>query len=118
MQLRHVEAVFYTCVHHVLNCKMMQSICNPPSFTSVLHHPSVVIPFLMHFVSRDSAHSCHILSSKARNLTTQDSLPCDPFVVVECCGKRYQTDTKEAKAMFVSWNEAPTPANKLPTFLP
>ncbi|CAL1157277.1 unnamed protein product [Cladocopium goreaui] len=41
----------------------------------------------------------------ARNLTTQDSLPCDPFVVVECCGKRYQTDTKEAKAMFVSWNE-------------
>jgi len=41
----------------------------------------------------------------ARNLTTQDSLPCDPFVVVECCGKRYQTETKEAKAMFVSWNE-------------
>eukprot|EP00438_Fugacium_kawagutii_P006604 Skav212983 [mRNA] locus=scaffold423:123728:129229:- [translate_table: standard] len=41
----------------------------------------------------------------ARNLTTQDGLPCDPFVVVECCGKRYQTDTKEAKAMFVSWNE-------------
>ena len=45
--------------------------------------------------------------SKARNLTTQDGLPCDPFVVVECCGKRYQTDTKEAKAMFVSWNEVP-----------
>ncbi|CAJ1448425.1 unnamed protein product [Effrenium voratum] len=41
----------------------------------------------------------------ARNLTTQDGLPCDPFVVVECCGKRYQTDTKESKAMFVSWNE-------------
>ena len=59
MQLRHFEAVFYTCVHHVLNFKMMQSICNPPSFTSVLHHPSVVIPFLMHFVSRDSAH-CHL----------------------------------------------------------
>ena len=37
--------------------------------------------------------------TQARNLSTEDSLPCDPFVVVECCGKRYQTDTKEAKAM-------------------
>ena len=45
------------------------------------------------------------IDPEARNLTTQDGLPCDPFVVVECCGKRYQTDTKESKAMFVSWNE-------------
>eukprot|EP00746_Dinoflagellata_sp_MGD_P003068 gnl/MRDRNA2_/MRDRNA2_105982_c0_seq1.p1 gnl/MRDRNA2_/MRDRNA2_105982_c0~~gnl/MRDRNA2_/MRDRNA2_105982_c0_seq1.p1 ORF type:complete len:1491 (+),score=316.30 gnl/MRDRNA2_/MRDRNA2_105982_c0_seq1:92-4564(+) len=41
----------------------------------------------------------------ARGLQTEDSLPCDPFVVVECCGKRYQTETKIQKSAIVTWNE-------------
>ena len=79
-----------------------------PSKFHFISSPSSCAYFLIFFdafyISRDSAVS---FLTKARNLTTQDGLPCDPFVVVECCGKRYQTDTKEAKAMFVSWNEAP-----------
>lgn len=42
----------------------------------------------------------------ARNLQTEDGQPCDPFVLVECCGARYQTATKEQKAQHVPWNEA------------
>ena len=71
----------------------------------------ILYPVILHIL----VISCHL-----RRETSPRKIVCHatPFVVVECCGKRYQTDTKEAKAMFVSWNEAPTPANKLPTFLP
>jgi len=41
----------------------------------------------------------------ARNLKTEDGNPCDPFVLVECCQKKYYTTTKEERSMFVAWNE-------------
>jgi len=41
----------------------------------------------------------------ARGLVTPDGGLCDPFVVVECCGKTYQTETKVGKATIVTWNE-------------
>ncbi|CAK0800192.1 unnamed protein product [Prorocentrum cordatum] len=42
----------------------------------------------------------------ARNLVTQDGNPCDPFVVVTCCGRRVETKTKEEKLSQVLWNES------------
>lgn len=44
--------------------------------------------------------------SDARGLVTADGEPCDPFVLVECCGRQYQTETKLNKQAIVSWNES------------
>eukprot|EP00397_Hematodinium_sp_SG-2012_P002251 GEMP01002257.1.p1 GENE.GEMP01002257.1~~GEMP01002257.1.p1 ORF type:complete len:1429 (+),score=308.39 GEMP01002257.1:138-4424(+) len=41
----------------------------------------------------------------ARGLVTPSGGPCDPFCVVECCGKRYQTEIKVNRATIVTWNE-------------
>jgi len=41
----------------------------------------------------------------ARALQTEDGLSCDPFVLVECCNKAYQTATMEGKAEIAAWNE-------------
>lgn len=40
-----------------------------------------------------------------RSLQTQDGNPCDPFVLVDCCGSRYQTATFEERQSLVPWNE-------------
>eukprot|EP00928_Gymnodinium_smaydae_P013524 TRINITY_DN14930_c0_g1_i1.p1 TRINITY_DN14930_c0_g1~~TRINITY_DN14930_c0_g1_i1.p1 ORF type:complete len:1551 (-),score=396.30 TRINITY_DN14930_c0_g1_i1:68-4687(-) len=42
----------------------------------------------------------------ARNLQTEDGEPCDPFVLVECCGSKWQTSTKTGKMQHVPWNES------------
>ena len=41
----------------------------------------------------------------ARGLVTPDGNPCDPFVVVECCGNTYQTENKINKQAIVTFNE-------------
>lgn len=44
--------------------------------------------------------------SDVRNLVTEDGGPCDPFVLVECCGRKWQSTTKEEKIGLVPWNES------------
>jgi len=41
----------------------------------------------------------------ARNLQTDDGQTCDPYVVVECCGKYYRTKTECEKTQYVSYQE-------------
>ena len=41
-----------------------------------------------------------------RALVTPDGQPCDPFVLVECCGNEYETETKIAKQSIVTYNES------------
>ncbi|CAJ1461227.1 unnamed protein product, partial [Effrenium voratum] len=40
-----------------------------------------------------------------RSLQTEDAHPCDPFVVVDCCGLSYQTATLENRSSLAPWNE-------------
>ncbi|CAD7935780.1 unnamed protein product [Amoebophrya sp. A25] len=41
----------------------------------------------------------------ARGLVTPDGQPCDPFILVECCGEEYQTETKIGKQSIVTYND-------------
>ena len=40
----------------------------------------------------------------ARGLVTTDNAPVDPYVVVRCCGKEFQTEIKEQRKEIVTWN--------------
>lgn len=44
---------------------------------------------------------------EAKSLKTEDGGPCDPFVLVECCGYEFRTATQENKVTksLVLWNE-------------
>eukprot|EP00435_Cladocopium_sp_Y103_P032698 s548_g8.t1 len=45
---------------------------------------------------------------EGRNLQSEDGNPCDPFVVVDCGGFSYQTETLEARGSLAPWNEHST----------
>ena len=42
----------------------------------------------------------------ARGLVTPDGNPCDPYVVVRCCGREWSTDIKENKKEIVTYNQS------------
>ncbi|CAE7620239.1 OTOF [Symbiodinium sp. CCMP2592] len=42
---------------------------------------------------------------EGRSLQSQDGAPCDPFVLIECCGYSYQTETLERRSSLCPWNE-------------
>eukprot|EP00931_Biecheleriopsis_adriatica_P114550 TRINITY_DN9037_c0_g1_i2.p1 TRINITY_DN9037_c0_g1~~TRINITY_DN9037_c0_g1_i2.p1 ORF type:complete len:1451 (+),score=280.29 TRINITY_DN9037_c0_g1_i2:132-4484(+) len=45
---------------------------------------------------------------EAQSLQTEDNLPCDPFVIVECAENTYQTETLEGRNSLAPWNESHT----------